>query len=92
LRPYKRQAANYRADRRADFASPWQRSEQYFTSSQVFAHFLRQTIGLPHCAQDLTGSSDFFICYFHIGNAGVLLGILLPAIYQSNKGSPIRLG
>jgi hypothetical protein len=48
---------------------------------------------LPQCAQVLTGKSDFFfIRDFRAGNAGVLLGILLPAIYQSNKGSPIRLG
>jgi hypothetical protein len=63
------------------------------TSFQVFAHFLRHTIGLPQWAQDLTGKSDFFfIRCFRAGNAGVLLGILLPAIYQSNKGKPIRVG
>lgn len=41
-----------------DFASLRQRWEQNFTSSQFFSHFLRQTIGLPHWTQILTGSSD----------------------------------
>jgi hypothetical protein len=46
---------NYTPDFRAAFASPEQRSEQYFTASQFFAHFLRQTIGLPQWAQGLEG-------------------------------------
>jgi hypothetical protein len=36
-----------------------QRSEQYFTSSQTFAHFLRQANGRPHVAQGFCGSVDF---------------------------------
>lgn len=31
-------------------------SEQYFTCSHVFAHFLRHVNGRPHAAQVLTGS------------------------------------
>jgi 16S rRNA U516 pseudouridylate synthase RsuA-like enzyme len=34
-------------------------SEQYFTSSQTFAHFLRQENGLPQVAQVLVGRLDF---------------------------------
>jgi hypothetical protein len=36
-----------------------QRSEQYLTSSQTFAHFLRQKYGRPQQLQILLGSSDF---------------------------------
>ncbi len=36
-----------------------QRSEQYFTSSQQSAHFLRQAKGRPHTGQILVGRSDF---------------------------------
>lgn len=32
-----------------------QRSEQNLTASQVWAHFLRQAKGRPHCAQVLLG-------------------------------------
>ena len=35
-----------------------QRSEQYFTSSQQSAHFLRQLKGRPHTGQILVGRSD----------------------------------
>jgi hypothetical protein len=42
-------------------APPAQRSEQYFTSTQFFAHFFRQTIGLPQWAQRLEGKSAFFM-------------------------------
>jgi hypothetical protein len=38
-----------------------QRSEQYLTSSQTFAHFLRQTNGRPQVMQFFCGRSDFFI-------------------------------
>jgi hypothetical protein len=31
-------------------------SEQYFTCSHVFAHFLRHVNGRPHAAQVLTGN------------------------------------
>jgi hypothetical protein len=34
-------------------------SEQYRTASQTFAHFLRQTKGLPQVAQVFCGRSDF---------------------------------
>jgi hypothetical protein len=34
-------------------------SEQYFTSSQHFAHFLRQVKGLPQTGQILVARSDF---------------------------------
>ena len=34
-------------------------SEQYFTSSQHFAHFLRQVKGRSHTGQILVGRSDF---------------------------------
>jgi len=36
------------------------RSEQYFTSDQQSAHFLRQVKGLPQVRQILLGKSDFF--------------------------------
>ena len=36
-----------------------QRSEQYRTSAQTFAHFLRQVNGRPHAAQVLVGRFDF---------------------------------
>ncbi len=36
-------------------------SEQYFTCSQIFSHFLRQAKGLPQRAQILTGKSAFLI-------------------------------
>jgi len=36
-----------------------QASEQYLTSSQTFAHFLRQAIGRPHCTQIFSGRFDF---------------------------------
>jgi hypothetical protein len=32
-----------------------QRSEQYFTCSQLLAHAFRQLMGLPHCWQTLVG-------------------------------------
>ena len=35
------------------------RSEQYFTSSQHFSHFLRQVKGNPQTTQVLLGKSDF---------------------------------
>ena len=34
------------------------RSEQYFTSSQFFSHFLRQVKGSPQTGQTLVGKSD----------------------------------
>ena len=37
-----------------------QRSEQYFTSSHTFSHFLRQVNGLPQVRQVFSGRSDFF--------------------------------
>jgi hypothetical protein len=37
-----------------------QRSEQYFTSSQSFAHFFRQVNGSPQWAQIFCGRSAFF--------------------------------
>lgn len=37
-----------------------QRSEQYFTSDQQLAHFLRQVKGLWQVRQILLGKSDFF--------------------------------
>jgi hypothetical protein len=37
-----------------------QASEQNFTSSQLFAHFLRHDIGRPHMAQGLDGRVDLF--------------------------------
>jgi hypothetical protein len=40
-----------------------QRSEQYFTSSQTFAHFLRQSKGRPQLAQTLRGRSPFFTIF-----------------------------
>jgi hypothetical protein len=39
-----------------------QRSEQYFTSSQQAAHFLRQVKGRWHTGQILVGKSDFLRC------------------------------
>jgi len=41
------------------FASDLQRSEQYFTCAQSFAHFLRQTKGRPQTTQVFAGRSDF---------------------------------
>ena len=38
--------------------APRQRSEQYRTSSQSRAHFLRQVNGRPHAAQIFVGNSD----------------------------------
>lgn len=38
-----------------------QRSEQYFTSSQTFSHFLRQAKGRPQVTQVLLGRSPFLI-------------------------------
>jgi hypothetical protein len=37
-----------------------QASEQVFTSSQTFAHFLRHMNGRPQAAQIFSGKSDFF--------------------------------
>jgi hypothetical protein len=37
-------------------------SEQYRTSSQTFAHFLRHAKGRPQVAQVLLGKSPFFKC------------------------------
>jgi hypothetical protein len=39
---------------------PRQRSEQYFTSSQTFSHFLRHTKGLAQTGQVFVGKSLFF--------------------------------
>ncbi|KFJ39527.1 hypothetical protein DR85_1341 [Francisella tularensis] len=36
-------------------------SEQYFTSSHTFAHFLRQVNGKPHTTQIFVGRRCFFI-------------------------------
>lgn len=48
-------------------------SEQYLTSLQTFAHFLRQVKGRPHIAHILVGRSDFLmpfgisqVAFFHI--------------------------
>jgi hypothetical protein len=38
-------------------------SEQYFTSAQTFAHFLRHAKGFPHWAQVLAGREDFFFIF-----------------------------
>lgn len=38
---------------------PRQASEQYFTSSHTFSHFLRQTNGRPQVTQTLEGRSAF---------------------------------
>jgi hypothetical protein len=43
-------------------------SEQYLTSSQFFAHFLRQTIGRAHARHAFTGRSDFLIDFGMISN------------------------
>ena len=43
--------------------APRQRSEQYFTSSQTFSHFLRQVNGRPQTRQVFCGKSLFF-CIF----------------------------
>jgi len=46
------------------------RSEQYFTSSQFFSHFLRHAIGRPQATQgfsgknDLLPANDFFMLNF----------------------------
>lgn len=40
-----------------------QRFEQYFTSSQTFSHFLRQTNGRLQTRQIFCGKSDFFRCF-----------------------------
>ena len=40
-----------------------QRSEQYFTSSQTFSHFLRQVKGRPQTTHVFCGKSPFF-CIF----------------------------
>lgn len=40
-----------------------QRSEQYFTSSQTFAHFLRQSKGRPQAAQVFCGRFPFLIIF-----------------------------
>ena len=40
------------------------RSEQYLTSSQTRAHFLRQLNGRPQVRQDLLGKSDFVNRFF----------------------------
>ncbi|AUC61367.1 hypothetical protein AA637_09475 [Cyanobacterium sp. HL-69] len=37
-------------------------SEQYFTSSQDFSHFLRHVKDKPHTGQTFVGKSDFFLC------------------------------
>ena len=46
-------------DRRSNQAFARQRSEQYLTSSQSRAHFLRHANGRPHAAQILVGRSPF---------------------------------
>ena len=38
-----------------DFTGTRHWSEQYFTPSQFFSHFLRQVIGLPQSTQGLLG-------------------------------------
>jgi hypothetical protein len=44
---------------RTAFASRWHLSEQYFTSSQVFAQALRHIMGLRQWTQSFTGRSLF---------------------------------
>jgi len=43
----------------------WRRhfSEQYLTSSQHLAHFLRHVKDKPQTGQILVGKSDFFLCF-----------------------------
>jgi len=50
-----------------------QRTEQYLTSSQQRAHFLRQVKGRPQHAQILVGKSDFLSMVCN-GKEGVELG------------------
>ena len=54
--------AEDQAQRGHDFAFRFrrQRSEQYLTSAQTAAHFLRQEYGRPQHRQVLLGRSDFF--------------------------------
>ena len=54
--------AEDQAQRGHDFAFRFrrQRSEQYLTSVQTAAHFLRQEYGRPQHRQILLGRSDFF--------------------------------
>lgn len=40
-----------------------QRSEQYLTSSQCFAHFRRQANGRPHVAHGFVGKSPFLTIF-----------------------------
>jgi hypothetical protein len=54
-----------------------QRSEQYSTLSQSFAHFLRQANGLAHAAHIFDGRSDFL----------TILGICYPDRCGAAKGS-----
>jgi hypothetical protein len=46
---------------RSAFASLMQRSEQYFTSAQFFAHALRQTILRQQCVHGFSGRLLFVI-------------------------------
>jgi|YNPBryunderm2012_1023409.scaffolds.fasta_scaffold00657_2 hypothetical protein len=46
-------------DLRACLAALRQRSEQYLTFSQFFAHALRHAIGLWQCSQSFSGKFDF---------------------------------
>tara|TARA_B110000114_G_scaffold80754_1_gene85386 strand:- start:38 stop:520 length:483 start_codon:yes stop_codon:yes gene_type:complete len=41
-------------------------AEQYLTSSQTAAHFLRQLNGRPHVTQVFCGKSDFFIIFYRL--------------------------
>ncbi len=48
---------------RHDSFSRRQRSEQYLTSSQFFAHFRRQANGRPHVAHGFVGKSPFLTIF-----------------------------
>ncbi len=54
-------------------------SEQYLTSSQTFAHFLRQTNGRLQVAQVLTGKSRFSMRFAIVTTTINASGHLTPA-------------
>ena len=49
------------------------RSEQYLTSSQTFAHFLRHVNGRPQTTQVFCGRSDFFIGLYRVEEASAVV-------------------
>lgn len=61
---------------------PLHLSEQYLTSSQTLAHFLRHVKGLPQVAQTLLGKSDLLGAFFLGSPAPPLLAAVAAVLGQ----------